>query len=143
MLANVAYLVVLPIDKVQTAPLDRVASAMVERCFQRRRGDYGCRHQSRPGCINGMVLAGARLLRHGGRQPVFHGGEEVEPARVPGVALILQAVDHAAGAGAHLRRGHRQVRNLYGNLLDYVVSAADFLHPDHRRGLCAAPTPSE
>ena len=28
-LANVAYLVVLPFDKVQTAPLDRVASAMV------------------------------------------------------------------------------------------------------------------
>ncbi len=73
-LANVAYLVVLPFDKVQTAPLDRVASAMVGAVYpQRRRGDHGHRHHDLDLRLHQRHGAGgcARLLRHGAGQSVF------------------------------------------------------------------------
>ena len=127
-LANVAYLVVLPLDKIQTAPLDRVASAMVGAVFP----EAGAQIMaiaimiSTFGCINGMVLAGARAYFAMAQHNLFFpAAKNINKAQVPGVALILQAIwttllvlprtyDPATG----------KFGNLYGNLLDYVVSAA-------------------
>jgi hypothetical protein len=69
------------LDKVQTAPLDRVASAMVGAVFPSAGAEIMAIAImiSTFGCINGMVLGGcARLLRHGGGQPVLQGGKEAE-----------------------------------------------------------------
>jgi APA family basic amino acid/polyamine antiporter len=128
LLANVAYLVVLPFEKVQSAPLDRVASAMLGAVFP----GAGAQMMaiaimiSTFGCINGMVLAGARAYFAMAHDKLFfHSAKRLNQAGVPGIALMLQAVwtallvlprtyDAATG----------KFGNLYGNLLDYVISAA-------------------
>ncbi len=128
LLANVAYLVVLPFDKIQTAPLDRVASAMVGAVFPTAGAEIMAIGImiSTFGCINGMVLAGARAFFAMAQDNLFfRAAKNINQAHVPGVALILQAAwttllvlprtyDPATG----------KFGNLYGNLLDYVVSAA-------------------
>jgi len=127
-LANVAYLAVLPFDKIQTAPLDRVASAMVGAVFPSAGAEIMAIGImiSTFGCINGMVLAGARAFFAMAQDNLFfRAAKNINKARVPGVALILQAAwttflvlprtyDPATG----------KFGNLYGNLLDYVISAA-------------------
>src|SRR5258708_7434380 len=127
-LANVAYLVVLPLDKRQAAPLDRVASAMVGAVFPAAGAQIMAIAImiSTFGCINGMVLAGARAYFAMAQHNLFFpAAKNINKAQVPGVALILQAIwttllvlprtyDPATG----------KFGNLYGNLLDYVVSAA-------------------
>lgn len=127
-LANIAYLVVLPIDKVQAAPLDRVASAMVGAVFPTAGAEIMAVAImiSTFGCINGMVLAGARAFFAMAQHNLFFpAAKSINKAQVPGVALILQAVwtaililprTHDASTG--------KFGNLYGNLLDYVISAA-------------------
>jgi basic amino acid/polyamine antiporter, APA family len=127
-LANVAYLVVLPLGGIQHAAADRVASAMLEAVFPRA----GARLMaaaimiSALGCVNGMVLAGARAYYAMARDGLFfRGAARLNRAHVPGTALVLQGVwtvflllvrtfDPATG----------QFGNLYSNLLDYVISAA-------------------
>lgn len=127
-LANIAYLVVLPIEKIQTVPLDRVASGMVGAVFP----SVGAEIMavaimiSTFGCINGMVLAGARAVYAMAQDGLFFkGAGAVNKAFVPGKALLFQAVwtgflvlprTYNTETGAY--------GNLYGNLLDYVVSAA-------------------
>ncbi|MSV35428.1 MAG: amino acid permease, partial [Bryobacterales bacterium] len=127
-LANIAYLVVLPFDKVQTAPLDRVASAMVGAVFPTVGAEIMAVAImiSTFGCINGMVLAGARAFYAMAQHNLFFpAAKSINKAQVPGVALVLQAAwtailvlprtfDPATG----------KFGNLYGNLLDYVISAA-------------------
>jgi basic amino acid/polyamine antiporter, APA family len=78
------------------------------------------------GCINGMVLAGARAFFAMARHNLFfQAAKRLNKAQVPGVALALQGAwttvlvlprtyDPATG----------KFGNLYGNLLDYVISAA-------------------
>jgi APA family basic amino acid/polyamine antiporter len=128
LLGNIAYLVVLPFDKVQAAPLDRVASAMVGAVFP----SAGAQIMaiaimiSTFGCINGMVLAGARAcFAMAGDNLFFKAAKKLNQARVPGVALVLQAV---WTTGLVLARTYEPATgnfgNLYGNLLDYVISAA-------------------
>jgi APA family basic amino acid/polyamine antiporter len=128
LLANVAYLVVLPFDQVQSAPLDRVASAMVGAVYP------GAGAQimaiaimiSTFGCINGMVLAGARACFAMAQDNLFfRAAKNINQAHVPGVALVMQA---AWTTFLVLPRTYDvstgKFGNLYGNLLDYVVSAA-------------------
>ena len=128
LLANVAYLAVLPLDKIQTAPLDRVASAMVGAVIP----SAGAQIMaiaimiSTFGCINGMVLAGARALYAMAKDGVFfRGALSINPAGVPGKALFMQA---AWTIFLVLPRTYdattKKYGNLYGNLLDYVISAA-------------------
>jgi len=127
-LANVAYLVVLPFDKVQTAPLDRVASAMVGAVFPSAGAELMAIAImiSTFGCINGMVLAGARacfaMAKH---NLFFRAAKNINKASVPGVALILQAVwTTILILPRTFNPATGKFGNLYGNLLDYVVSAA-------------------
>jgi APA family basic amino acid/polyamine antiporter len=78
------------------------------------------------GCINGMVLAGARAYYAMARDGLFFArARAVNRAHVPGAALVMQ------GAWAMvlvLLRTHDPTTgaygNLYSNLLDYVISAA-------------------
>src|SRR4029077_16782029 len=62
LLANIAYLVVLPLPAIQNAPSDRVATAMLQAIFP----GYGPTIMgiaimiSTFGCVNSLVLAGAR-----------------------------------------------------------------------------------
>jgi basic amino acid/polyamine antiporter, APA family len=128
LLANFAYLVVLPIDQVQHAASDRVAGAMLEAIFPRIGGALMAIAImiSAFGCINGMVLTGARAYYAMARDGLFfRSAAKVNQAHVPGIALAMQGAwamvlvllrtyDPATGVYG----------NLYSNLLDYVVSAA-------------------
>ena len=127
-LANVAYLVVLPLAKIQTAPFDRVASAVVGAVFPSAGAEIMAVAImiSTFGCINGMVLAGARAVYAMAQDGLFfRGAASVNKAFVPGKALLFQA---AWTAFLVLPRTYdtetHAYGNLYGNLLDYVVSAA-------------------
>jgi APA family basic amino acid/polyamine antiporter len=78
------------------------------------------------GCNNGLVLAGARAYYAMARDGLFFPkAGELNAARVPAWGLILQGIWAAALV---LPRTYDaasgQYGNLYGNLLDYVISAA-------------------
>jgi basic amino acid/polyamine antiporter, APA family len=127
-LANVAYLAVLPFDKLQNAPLDRVASAMVGAVFPAAGAQIMAIAImiSTFGCINGMVLAGARaFFAMACHNLFFPAAKRINKAQVPGIALVLQA---AWTTLLVLPRTYdpatQKFGNLYGNLLDYVISAA-------------------
>ncbi|HEY0099440.1 MAG TPA: amino acid permease, partial [Pyrinomonadaceae bacterium] len=131
LLANVAYLVALPFEAIQNAPSDRVASETANVIFP----GFGATVMavaimvSTFGCNNGLILAGARAYYAMARDGLFfRAAGELNENRVPAWGLVIQGVwaallvlprtvsTDAAGAIAY--------GNLYGNLLDYVISAA-------------------
>ncbi len=127
-LANIAYLVVLPFTTVQHVPSDRVASAMMEAIFPRVGSSLIAVAIliAAFGCINGMVLSGARAYFAMARDRLFlNGAARLNKANVPAQALVMQAV---WACFLILVRTHDPATgnygNLYSNLLDYVISAA-------------------
>lgn len=127
-LANLAYLMVLPLGAIQHAPSDRVATAMLEAVFP----GWGAVLMavaiiiSTFGCINALVLSGPRVYYSMACDGLFPGrAGTLNKAHVPGWSLMIQGVwasllvlprtynpeTHAYGS-------------LYSNLLDYVISAA-------------------
>jgi basic amino acid/polyamine antiporter, APA family len=126
--ANIAYLVVLPFDQVQNAPNDRVAAAMLHTLFPL----VGSQIMavvimvSAFGCMNGMILSGARAYYAMAVDGLFFKRAAVlNRASVPGSALVMQGAWTAVLV--MLRTYNPSTRtygNLYSNLLDYVVSAA-------------------
>lgn len=128
LLANIAYLLVLPFTAVQHAPDDRVATAMLQAIFP----GWGAILMaiaimvSTFGCINGLVLAGPRVYHSMARDGVFPTpAGKLNKARVPGWSLALQGIwasllvlPRTYTASSHV------YGNLYSNLLDYVISAA-------------------
>ncbi|MCU0253308.1 MAG: amino acid permease [Acidobacteria bacterium] len=131
LLANVAYLLVLPLAGIQHAPDDRVGTAMLGVIF----GPAGATIMaiaiaiSTFGCNNGLILAGARVYYVMARDGLFFRGVgTLNERRVPAAGLIAQGIWASllilprtrlgAGPGGEERYG-----NLYGNLLDYVVFA--------------------
>jgi APA family basic amino acid/polyamine antiporter len=128
LLANVAYLVTLPLEAIQHAPADRVATAALETIFPGVGVALmaGAIMISTFGCNNGLILAGARAYYAMARDGLFFArAGRLNHAQVPAGGLVLQ------GAWAVLLVLPRtfdpatgQYGNLYGNLLDYVVSAA-------------------
>jgi basic amino acid/polyamine antiporter, APA family len=128
LLANVIYLLVLPMPSIQHAPSDRVATAVLERIFP----SYGALLMaiaimiSTFGCVNSLVLAGARAYYAMAKDRLFFAqAATLNRAKVPGWSLWVQGVWAAALV---LPRTYNtatgQYGNLYGNLLDYVISAA-------------------
>ena len=128
LLANVAYLVTLPFDAVQHAPSDRVATAALDVIFP----GLGAMLMaigimiSTFGCTNGLILAGARASYAMARDGLFfRAAGNLNDAKVPGWGLVLEG---AWAAFLVLPRTYdpatRVYGNLYGNLLDYVISAA-------------------
>jgi basic amino acid/polyamine antiporter, APA family len=128
LLANLAYLVVLPLPAIQSAPSDRVATAMLQQIFP----GYGPTLMalaimvSTFGCVNSLVLAGARATYAMARDGLFFAPAGVlNRARVPGWALAVQGVWAALLVLPRTyNTATRQYGNLYSNLLDYVISAA-------------------
>ena len=86
-LANVAYVVSLPLTEIQNAPQDRVGTALMNAVLGKS-GTYlmaGAILISTFGCVNGLCLAGAGVLRDGARRPFLCPGrhdEREERARV-------------------------------------------------------------
>jgi len=76
------------------------------------------------GCNNGLILSGARAYYAMARDRLFlRAAGRLNAARVPAWALAMQGVWAAALV---LPRTYRDGKygNLYGDLLDYVISAA-------------------
>jgi APA family basic amino acid/polyamine antiporter len=128
LLANLAYLVTLPFDAIQQAPSDRVATSTLDAVFPGLGAALmaAAIMVSTFGCNNGLILAGARAYYAMARDGLFfRRAADLNAAKVPAWGLLLQGIWAAALV---LPRTYdtatQQYGNLYGNLLDYVVSAA-------------------
>jgi len=132
LLANVAYLATLPFAAIQNAPSDRVASETANVIFPGAGATIMAVAImiSTFGCNNGLILAGARAYYAMARDGLFFRRVgELNKNHVPGWALIIQGIwagflvlprtVKTDAAGNVTGYG-----NLYGNLLDYVISAA-------------------
>jgi basic amino acid/polyamine antiporter, APA family len=131
LLANLAYIAVLPLSEIEHAPQNRVAVAMMDAIF----GRPGAMCMAAAimistfGCNNGLILAGARVYYAMARDHLFF--EKVGTTNrfhVPASALVAQGiwtavltlprtvtvnpVTHEAAYG-----------NVYNQLLEYIVSA--------------------
>jgi APA family basic amino acid/polyamine antiporter len=128
LLANLAYLSVLSLGEMQTAPSDRVATEMLQRIFP---GGGAALMAiaimiSTFGCVNTLILAGARacyaMARHG---LFFPAAGRLNTARVPGAALVVQGLWAAALVLPRtFDPDTASYGNVYTNLLDYIISAA-------------------
>src|SRR5437868_6320749 len=139
LLANVAYLCVLPLEKIQHAADDRVATAAMAVMFGGAGGAIMAVAImiSTFGCNNGLILAGARVYYAMAQDGLFFKSTGRLNARhVPAVALVLQGLwtallvlprtrlrDPVTSAPMLDASGAEQYGNLYGMLLDYVVFA--------------------
>jgi basic amino acid/polyamine antiporter, APA family len=124
----VSYLFTLPIEAIQRAPADRVATATVDVIAP----GWGSVLMaiaimvSTFGCVNSLVLSGPRVYFAMAQDGLFlRSAAKLNRASVPGASLFVQGLwasllvlprifDPATG----------QYGNLYSNLLDYVISAA-------------------
>ncbi|MCA1643828.1 MAG: amino acid permease, partial [Acidobacteria bacterium] len=135
LLANLAYVVTLPLAAIQNAPQNRVATAAMQAIF----GAKGATVMaiailiSTFGCNNGLILAGARVTYAMARDRLFFRSTgTLNERRVPAVALLVQ------GAWASLLVLPRTVTettdaatgatvvaygNVYTQLLEYIISA--------------------
>jgi APA family basic amino acid/polyamine antiporter len=94
LLANLAYVVTLPLDQIQGAESGRVGTALMKAVL----GPVGVTLMavaimiSTFGCVNGLVLSGARILYAMARDGLFFRKVATTNAHhVPAIALIAQA----------------------------------------------------
>jgi len=129
-LANLAYLFVLPLVQIQSAPDDRVATAALNAVF----GAPGAVIMavaiiiSTFGCNNGLILAGARVSYAMARDGLFFRSTgKLSKKGVPQSALIYQGIWIIVLILLRTRRvdasGAVTYGNLYSDLLNYVVFA--------------------
>jgi APA family basic amino acid/polyamine antiporter len=130
-LANLAYLFVLPLVQIQTAPDDRVATAALSTIF----GAPGAVIMavaiiiSTFGCNNGLILAGARVSYAMARDGLFFRSTgKLSTRGVPQSALMYQGIWIIVLILLRTRRvdasGAVNYGNLYSDLLNYVIFAA-------------------
>src|SRR5437899_1112610 len=118
LLANVAYLNVLPAAAISTAPQDRVATAALQAIL----GQPGLKLMAAAimistfGCNNGLVLSGARVYYAMARDDLFFKSAGVLHPRykTPAVALVVQAVWTSVLC----------LSGTYTQLLNFVIFAA-------------------
>ncbi len=118
LLANIAYLSVLPSDVIARAPQDRVATAALQAIL----GPAGLYVMAAAimvstfGCNNGLILSGARVYYTMARDDLFfRSAGTLDPSyRTPSVALWLQAVWTSVLC----------LSGTYEQLLNYVIFAA-------------------
>jgi APA family basic amino acid/polyamine antiporter len=131
LLANLAYVVTLPLPAIQNAPQNRVATATMQAIL----GPVGTVMMaiaimiSTFGCNNGLILAGARVYYAMARDNLFFKRVGLLNSRsVPAVALIAQGVWAAfltlpRTVTTDTRTGTVTYGNVYTQLLEYIVSA--------------------
>ena len=127
LLANVAYLVTLPIEAIKTVPADRVASASVDTIFPGRGAAIMAVAImiSTFGCNNGLILAGARAYYAMARDGLFFKKSgELNHLHVPAWGLIVQGIWAAALVLPRTINADGTFGSLYNDLLTYVISAA-------------------
>jgi len=128
LLANAGYVLTLPLDKIQHADNDRVGTATMEALFP----TFGAGLMAAAilvstfGCVNGLILSGARVTYAMARDGLFFRRVGTTNSRnVPAFALVTQgiwavllalpvtvALDHA---------GKPTYGNVYNQLLDYII----------------------
>jgi APA family basic amino acid/polyamine antiporter len=129
--ANLAYVAVLPLSEIQHAPQNRVAVAVMNSIFGRpgALAMAAAIMVSTFGCNNGLILAGARVYYAMARDGLFfRRTAAINRHDVPAAALIAQAIwtvfltlprtvitDPTTGAVTY--------GNVYTQLLEYIVSA--------------------
>jgi APA family basic amino acid/polyamine antiporter len=131
LLANLAYIAVLPFSGIQHAPQNRVAVAMMNALF----GHAGAMCMAAAimistfGCDNGLILSGARVYFAMARDRLFF--EKIGTTNrhhVPAAALVAQGIWTAfltlprtvttnSGTGSVI------YGNVYTQLLEYIISA--------------------
>jgi APA family basic amino acid/polyamine antiporter len=127
LLANVAYLVTLPIETIKTVPADRVASATANVVFPGRGAAIMAVAImiSTFGCNNGLILAGARAYYAMARDGLFFKRSgELNHKHVPAWGLIVQGIWAAALVLPRTINKDGSFGSLYNDLLTYVISAA-------------------
>jgi basic amino acid/polyamine antiporter, APA family len=115
-LANFSYLKVLPFEALRHAPEDRVATAAATSLFGSGAAAVmaAAIMVSTFGCVNGLILSGARVSFAMARDGLFFRGlEKLNASSVPGNALWAQA----------LWSGVLVLSGSYSDLLKYVISA--------------------
>jgi APA family basic amino acid/polyamine antiporter len=131
LLANLAYLAVLPLTEIEHAPQNRVAVAMLNAVF----GHPGAMCMAAAimistfGCDNGLILAGARVYYAMARDRLFF--QKIATTnrfRVPAAALVAQGIWTALltlPRTVTINATTHEVTygNVYNQLLEYIVSA--------------------
>lgn len=131
LLANLAYVVTLPLAGIQNAPQNRVATAVMQAVL----GPSGTVIMalaimiSTFGCNNGLILAGARVYYAMARDGLFFKRvDSLNEYHVPAVALIAQGVWASLlvlprTVTVNQQTGAYTFGNVYTQLLEYIVSA--------------------
>jgi len=131
LLANVAYLCVLPFDNIKHAPEDRVATAAIEALFPGTGPAIlaVAIMISTFGCMNGLILAGARVYYAMAADGLFFKATaKLNRFSVPAVGLLLQCIWTCLlvlprTRKVDLQAGKVVYGNLYNDLLNYVIFA--------------------
>ena len=127
LLANVAYLATLPFAAIQNAPSDRVAVATANVIFPGAGATIMAVAimVSTFGCNNGLILAGARAYYAMAQDGLFFRRvRELNKNHVPAWGLIIQGFWAGFLVLPRVVKADGTYGNLYGNLLDWVISAA-------------------
>jgi APA family basic amino acid/polyamine antiporter len=131
LLANLAYVVTLPLAGIQNAPQNRVATAVMQAVL----GPRGTILMalaimiSTFGCNNGLILAGARVYYAMARDGLFFRRvDSVNAHHVPAVALVAQGIWASLlvlprTVAVDPQTGGYRFGNVYTQLLEYIVSA--------------------
>ncbi len=131
LLANLAYVVTLPLAQIQHATQNRVATATMQAIL----GPTGTTLMavgimiSTFGCNNGLILAGARVYYAMSRDHLFFKSTGLLNSRhVPAVALLTQGIWAAfltlpRTTTTDPRTGAVTYGNVYTQLLEYIISA--------------------
>jgi APA family basic amino acid/polyamine antiporter len=131
LLANLAYIAVLPFSEIQRAPQNRVAVAMMSAVF----GHPGAMCMAAAimistfGCDNGLILSGARVYYAMARDRLFF--EKIGTTNrfhVPAAALVAQGIWTVVLTLPRTVTHDPITRqliygNVYNQLLEYIVSA--------------------
>jgi basic amino acid/polyamine antiporter, APA family len=130
LLANVAYVLTLKLPEIQNAPNNRVGTAVMQAIF----GEPGAKVMAAAilistfGCVNGLVMAGARIYFAMARDGLFFKSvARANRFHVPGWALAAQglwALLLVLPVTATLKPGTTDVfdyGNLYNDLLEYII----------------------
>src|SRR5262249_779354 len=131
LLANLAYVAVLPFSEIEHAPHNRVAVAMMNAIFGRPGAlcMAGAIMISTFGCNNGLILAGARVSYAMARAHLFF--KKVGTTNrfhVPAAALVAQGIwtvllTLPRTVTYNPSTNQASYGNVYNQLLEYIVSA--------------------